>query len=99
MPISVPRANGALEVLPPRFRLPIRRCISYRRDGVGYLLPSTDTPGVWLSLETVEFSDGEIESMAMSKAEARAKAEHCFGPDVITETLKKGLSFRWTRMP
>jgi len=47
---------------------------------------------------TVEFSDGEIESMAMSKAEARAKAERCFGTDEITETSKNGLSFRWTRM-
>ena len=34
----------------------------------------------------------EIESMPMTKADARAKAERCFGPDVITETTKNGIS-------
>ena len=48
---------------------------------------------------TVEFTDGEIESLLMSKAEARAKADRCFGYDEITETSKNGLSYRWTRMP
>jgi hypothetical protein len=48
---------------------------------------------------TVEFTDGKIESMPMTKAEARAKAERCFGPDVITETTKNGVSYRCTRLP
>jgi hypothetical protein len=52
-----------------------------------------------VEMVTVEFSDGEIESMPMSQAEARAKADRCFGPDEITETTKNGISCRWTRMP
>ncbi len=48
---------------------------------------------------TVEFTDGEIVSMPMTRAEARAKAEHCFGLDEITETSKNGLAYRWTRIP
>ena len=52
-----------------------------------------------VEIVTVEFSDGEIESMPMSKAEARAKADRCFGADEVAETSKNGLSFRWTRMP
>ncbi len=52
-----------------------------------------------VDMVTVEFTDGEIESMPMTKAEARAKAQHCFGPDVISETTKNGLSYRWTRLP
>lgn len=50
-------------------------------------------------IATVEFTDGEIESLPMSKAEARAKADRCFGYDEITETSKNGLSYRWSRMP
>ena len=52
-----------------------------------------------VEMVTVEFTDGEIESFPMTKGEARAKADHCFGPDEITETSKNGLSCRWTRMP
>ena len=52
-----------------------------------------------VEMVTVEFSDGEIESMPMSKAEARAKVDRCFGADEVAETSKNGLSFRWTRMP
>ena len=52
-----------------------------------------------VEMVTIEFTDGEIESLPMSKAEARAKADRCFGPDEITETSKNGLSYRWTRMP
>jgi hypothetical protein len=52
-----------------------------------------------VEMVTVEFTDGEIQSLPMSKAEARAKADRCFGPDKITETAKNGLSYRWTRMP
>ena len=51
-----------------------------------------------VEMVTIEFTDGEIESLPMSKAEARAKADRCFGPDEITETSKNGLSYRWTRM-
>ena len=47
----------------------------------------------------VEFSDGEIQSLRMRGAEARSKADRCFGSDGITETSKNGLSCRWTRMP
>jgi hypothetical protein len=50
-------------------------------------------------IATVEFTDGEIESLPMSKAEARAKADRCFGYDEIIETSKNGLSYRWSRMP
>lgn len=52
-----------------------------------------------MEMATVEFTDGEIESMPMSRAEARARADRCFGPDEITEITKNGLSYRWTRMP
>ncbi len=52
-----------------------------------------------VEMVTVEFTDGEITSFPMTKAEARAKADRCFGADEITETSKNGLSFRWTRMP
>jgi len=52
-----------------------------------------------VEMVTVEFTDGEIQSMPMSKAEARAKADRCFGPDEITASSKNGLSYRWTRMP
>jgi hypothetical protein len=52
-----------------------------------------------VDMVTVEFTDGKIESMPMTKAEARAKAERCFGPDVITETTKNGVSYRCTRLP
>ncbi len=52
-----------------------------------------------VDMVTVEFTDGEIISLPMSKAEARAKADRCFGADEITETSKNGLSYRWTRMP
>ena len=48
---------------------------------------------------TVEFTDGEIISMPMTRAEARAKADHTFGADEITETSTNGLAYRWTRMP
>ena len=48
---------------------------------------------------TVEFTDGEISSMPMTRAEARVKAERCFGPGEIAETSKNGLASRWTRMP
>ena len=37
-----------------------------------------------VEMATVEFTDGEIQSMPMSKAEARAKADRCLGPDEIT---------------
>jgi hypothetical protein len=47
---------------------------------------------------TVVFTDGEIESMPMTKVQARAKAQRCFGPDEITETTKNGISYRWTRL-
>jgi len=49
-------------------------------------------------LVTVEFTDGEIVSMPMTRAEARAKADHTFGPDEITETSKNGVAYRWTRI-
>jgi hypothetical protein len=52
-----------------------------------------------VDMVTVEFTDGEIESMPMTQAEARVKAERCFGPDMITETTKNGISYRWTRLP
>jgi hypothetical protein len=52
-----------------------------------------------VEMVTVEFSDGEIESLPMTRAEARAKADHCFGADEVAQTSKNGLSFRWTRMP
>ncbi len=48
---------------------------------------------------TVVFTDGEIESMPMTKAEACAKAERCFGLDVLTEIKENGVSYRWTRLP
>jgi len=48
---------------------------------------------------TVVFTDGEIESMPMAQAEAREKAQRCFGPDTISETTKDGISLRWSRMP
>jgi hypothetical protein len=35
-----------------------------------------------VEVATVVFTDGEIESMPMTKSEARAKAERCFGPDM-----------------
>ncbi len=47
---------------------------------------------------TVEFTDGEFLSMPMTRAEARAKADHVFGLDEITETSKNGVAYRWTRM-
>ncbi len=52
-----------------------------------------------VDMVTVEFTDGAIESMPMTKAEARAKAERCFGPDGTIETAKDGTSCRWTRPP
>lgn len=52
-----------------------------------------------VDMVTIEFTDGEIESMPMTKAEARVKAQRCFGPDMITETTKNGISDRWTRLP
>lgn len=51
-----------------------------------------------VAMVTVVFTDGEIESLPMTKAEARAKAEHCFGPDVLTEITENGVSYRWTRL-
>lgn len=51
-----------------------------------------------VEMVTVELTDGEIESFPMTKVEAQAKAERCFGPDVIAETTKNGISHRWTRL-
>ena len=50
-------------------------------------------------IATVEFTDGETESLPMTRAEARAKADRCFGYDEITETYENGISYRWSRMP
>ena len=48
---------------------------------------------------TVVFTEGEIESTPMTKAEGWAKAERCFGSDVLTEIKENGVSYRWTRLP
>ena len=50
-----------------------------------------------VDMVTVDLTDGEIQSMPMIKAEARAKARGCLGPDGITDTTKNGVSYRWTR--
>lgn len=50
-----------------------------------------------VDMVTVEFTDGQIQSMPMTKSEARVKAERCFGSDGITETKRNGISHRWTR--
>lgn len=52
-----------------------------------------------VAMVTVMFTDGEIQSMPMTKAEARAKAERCFGPDMLAEITENGISYRWTRLP
>jgi hypothetical protein len=52
-----------------------------------------------VDMVTVEFTDGQIESMPMTRSEARAKVQRCFGPDEIAETTRNGISHRWTRPP
>ncbi len=50
-----------------------------------------------VEMVTVEFTDGQIQSMPMTKSEARAKAQRCFGSGEMTETKRNGISHRWTR--
>ena len=52
-----------------------------------------------VSMATVEFTDGEIESLPMTRGEAQAQADRCFGNDQIPDVSKNASSYRWTRMP
>lgn len=49
-------------------------------------------------MATIEYTDGEIISMPMTRSEAKAKADHCFGPGEIAELSENGLAYRWTRI-